>query len=57
MDPTIRIKLLTIDSITLLNRIFDANRVDNLSVYMEVLLSGGSGSKARDANWPRVPLT
>jgi hypothetical protein len=29
VDLTIRIKLLTIDSITLLNRIFDTNRADS----------------------------
>jgi hypothetical protein len=29
INLTIRIKLLTIDSITLLNYIFDTNRVDN----------------------------
>jgi hypothetical protein len=29
INPTIRIKLLIIDSITLLNRIFDANGIDS----------------------------
>jgi hypothetical protein len=29
MDPIIRIKLLTIDSMTLLNYIFDTNRINN----------------------------
>jgi hypothetical protein len=44
MDLTIRIKLLTIDSITLLNCIFDTNRIDNqFDLFREYIYQANKG--------------
>ena len=44
INLTIRIELLTIDSITLLNRIFDTNRVDNqFDLFWEYIYQADKG--------------
>jgi hypothetical protein len=44
INPTICIKLLTIDSITLLNYIFDINRVDNqFDLFWEYIYQANKG--------------
>jgi hypothetical protein len=44
MDPIIRIKLLTIDSMTLLNYIFDTNRINNqFDLFREYIYQANKG--------------